>query len=120
MNALHDSLTMFLAWMLILGAVLHMIGTWRQIDRKSTEFVWSLGAALSALLIGLLHLLLVHRPGDASLALLATAGALAWAAVAQAFGRAIKNRYDFRVLWHLVCGVALALLSGTTLVKALL
>lgn len=120
MGFLHDLLTMTLAWLLILGAALHCFGTWRQIGHQTTEFVWSFGAALAALMIGVLSLLLIHRPRDAALALLAAASALAWAAIAQAYGRAIKNRYDFRVLWHLVCGAGLAFLSATTLVGALL
>lgn len=120
MNALHDSLVTALAGLLILGSVLHMVGTWRQIPHRSTEFVWSMGAALSGVQIGFLHLLMIRRPEDASIALLATGGALAWAAVAQAFGRAIGNRYDFRVIWHEVCAIGLALLASTALIDALL
>lgn len=120
MNVLHDSLVTGLAGLLILGAVLHMVGAWRQIPHRSTEIVWSMGAALSGVLIGFLQILSIRRPEDASLALLATAGALSWAAVAQAFGRAIGNRYDFRVLWHEVCAMGLALLAATSLIGALL
>lgn len=120
MGFLHDLLTMVLGWLLILGAILHGFGTWRRIGHETTEFVWSFGAALAALMIGVLNLLLIHRPRDAALALLAATSALAWAAVAQAFGRAIKNRYDPRVVWHLCCGVGLAFLSALTLMGALL
>ena len=41
MNVLHDSLVAGLAGLLILGSVLHMVGTWRQLPHRSTEFVWS-------------------------------------------------------------------------------
>ena len=108
MGSLHDVLTTGLAWLLVLGALLHAYASWRRLDRKSTEFVWSISASLAALLIAVIHLLLIHRRLDAGLALLATVGALAWAAVAQAYGRAIKNRYDLRVLWHLGCALGLA------------
>lgn len=120
MGSLHDILTTVLAWLLVLGALLHGFATWRRIDRTSTEFVWSMAAALAALMIAVLNLLLIQRPPEAGLALLATAAALAWAAIAQAFGRAIGNRYDLRVLWHLACGLGLAFLSAVTLVSALL
>lgn len=77
--------------LLVLGAVLHAFGTWHGIGHDTTELVWSLGSALAAVMIGSLNLLLIHRPGDSGLALLATASAFARAAIARAFGRAIKN-----------------------------
>lgn len=120
MNLVHDYLVTGLAGLLILGSVLHVVGAWRQIPHGSTEFVWWIGAAVSGVLIGLLQFLSIRRPEDASLAFLATVGALFWAVVAQAFGRAIGNRYDFRVLWHEVCAIGLAILSATTLIGALL
>ena len=120
MGFLHDLMVMILGWFLILGAALHGLATWRRIGHATTEFVWSFGAALAALTIGVLNLLLIHRPRDAALALLAATGALAWAAIAQAFGRAIQNPSDPRVLWHLACGAGLAFLGVITLVGALL
>lgn len=120
MTSLHDILTSLLGALLVLGAALHAVGTWRQYGHETTEFVWSLGAALAAVVIGCVNLLLIHRATDASLALLATASALGWAAVARAYGRAIKNPYDLRVLWHLGCGAGLAFLSAITLMVALL
>lgn len=120
MNLVHDYLVTGLAGLLILGCVLHMVGSWRQLPHRSTEFLWSMGAALFGVLTGSVQFLSLCRPGDASLAFLATAGALTSAGVAQAFGQVIGNRYDFRVLWHEVCALGLALLAATGLIAALL
>lgn len=120
MGSLHDMLTAALGWLLALGGLVHGFATWRRVDHKTTEFVWSMAASVAALMIAFVHLLLNHRPRDAGLAVLATVGALAWAAVAQAYGQAIGNRYDPRVLWHMGCAVGLAFLSTITLLGALL
>ncbi len=120
MGSLHDILTKLLAWLLVLGALVHAFATWRRVDRKTTEFVWSLAASHAALMVAFVQLLSVHRPLDAALATVACVGALGWAAVAQAFGRAIANRYDLRVIWHLGCALGLAFLSAITLIGALL
>ncbi|HWK64316.1 MAG TPA: hypothetical protein VNS34_05210 [Rhizobiaceae bacterium] len=99
------------AILLLIGALLHAYGTVTSYPAGSEVFVWSLAASLAAGLIAVLNLLRRERPGDRALAVICLAASLTWAAVAFAFGEAIGNVVDPRVLWHAIAALALALFS---------
>ena len=100
-----------LVFMLIIGAVLHTFGTLTGYPTWSELWVWSLGASLASALIGAVNLLRLYRPGDRALALICGVSALLWAAVALAFGAAISNIADPRVVWHAVAAGGLGVLA---------
>lgn len=99
------------AVLLLIGALLHGYGTTTSYPAGSEVLVWSLAASLAAGLIAILNLLRRERPGDRALAGICLAASLAWAGVALAFGRAIGNVVDPRVLWHVIAALALAMFS---------
>ena len=105
-----------LAWLLVVGALLHAFGSYRLLDHKSGEFVWSLGSSLAAVLVAAFNLLMLSHPAEGTIALIACLSALAWAAVAYGFGRSIGKFFDPRVLWHMVCGLGLGLGAFLTFV----
>jgi hypothetical protein len=65
----HDLLTT----VLMVGALLHGLGHLAPAGHLTTELTLSPGAGPAALLIGFLQRLLINRPADAALTLLATA-----------------------------------------------
>lgn len=99
------------AILLLVGALLHGYGTITSYPAGSEVFVWSLAGSLAAGLIAILNLLRRERPGDWALAVICLVASLAWAAVALAFGGAIGNVVDLRVLWHVIAALALAMFS---------
>ncbi|MBC7476960.1 MAG: hypothetical protein H7317_02545 [Pseudorhodobacter sp.] len=99
------------AWALVVGALLHGFGTVRMLKPQTGEFVWSMGSALAALLVAGLNLMLINRTGDGMLAALACLSAFAWSGVAWGFGQSIDDPRDPRVIWHMVCGLALGVLA---------
>jgi hypothetical protein len=100
--------------LLLLGSFLHAYGSITAYRLGTPELVWALAGGLAALLTALLNLLRSGRPEDHSLAWIAFAASVGWFAVATGFGAAIGNLSDPRVLWHLVCGLALAAFSVRT------
>ncbi|MEP9371792.1 hypothetical protein [Mesorhizobium sp. KR1-2] len=101
--------------LLLIGAILHSYGTFIGYPLGSEVFVWSLAGSLAAGLIAVLNILRSRRPGDRALAWICLVSSLCWAGVALAFGRAIGNVVDPRVLWHAVAALVLAGFSLRTL-----
>ena len=104
-------------WLLILGACGHTGGTLLWLPRMSGIWIWSLGAALAALLLGVLNLLRASRENDPALAWITTLGTLCWGLVAVAFGVSIGNVLDPRPLMHAVTSLALVGFSVASLLR---
>lgn len=100
-----------LALALLIGAALHAYGTVTSYQPGTEIFVWSLAGSLAAVLVAVLNLLRRGHPRDRALALTSALASLAWAAIALAFGAAIGDMLDVRVLWHAVAALGLAVLS---------
>ncbi len=107
-----------LAWLLVLGALGHLFGSWSGYRQQPETLVWALSGSLAALLVAAINLLRVGRPHDRGLATVCLAGSVAWTAVALGFGSAIGNVLDPRVLMHAVTAVLLAAMSLRTLTQA--
>jgi len=101
--------------LLLIGAGLHALGALRTYTIGSEALVWSLSGTLAAGLVGVLNLVRAGRPDDHTLAWITLVGSLAWAGVAIAFGAAIGNVFDPRVLWHAITALVLAGFSLRTL-----
>src|SRR5437660_6012746 len=95
-------------WLLVLGAILHSIGSIVALRQKPDVLVWALSGSLAALLVAALNLMRVDRPADRTLAWVSAAGTIAWMAVAIGFGAVIGNVLDPRVLYHTIAGAVLA------------
>lgn len=104
-------------WILIVGAVLHGIGSYLGYRSQSMLLLWALCASLAALLVGVINLLRAGRPSDRSVAWIALLGSLAWAIAAFTFGALIGNVFDVRALIHGVTALALAVFSMKTLLR---
>jgi hypothetical protein len=107
-----------LAWLLVLGALGHLFGSWSGYRQQPETLVWALSGSLAAMLVAAINLLRVSRPHDRGLATVCLAGSLAWTAVALGFGSAIGHVLDVRVLIHAVNGALLAAMSLRTLTQA--
>jgi hypothetical protein len=101
--------------LLLVGAGLHVAGALRTYAIGSEALVWSLSGTLAAGLVAALNLVRAGRPHDHTLAWITLVGSLAWAGVAIAFGAAIGNLFDPRVLWHAITALVLAGFSLRTL-----
>jgi hypothetical protein len=101
--------------LLLIGACLHGIGALRAYPPGSDTLVWSLSGSLAAGLLAVLNLVRADRPADHVLAWITLVGSLCWVAIAVAFGAAIANVADPRVLWHAIAGLVLAGFSLRTL-----
>jgi hypothetical protein len=95
-------------WLLVLGGLLHSVGSIVNLAHKPDVLVWALAGSLAAFLVAALNLMRVNRPGDRTLAWVSAAGSIAWASVAVGFGASIGNVLDPRALYHVVCGLVLA------------
>jgi hypothetical protein len=96
-----------LAAVLLIGALLHAWGSLSAFGPRTAGRAWSLGSAGFAAFLAA-QAWLVADKGDASLFVLLAIGCAAWFAVVFAFGRAISNIGDPRVLYHLMAATALA------------
>lgn len=96
-------------YLLILGALGHTIGTIVWLQPMSQLFIWSLGAALAAFVLGALNVLRAKRPGDRAVAAIAVVGTFAWMLVALAFGISINRVLDPRPLSHIIISLVLVL-----------
>jgi len=103
--------------LLLIGACLHAFGALRAYPLGSEGLVWSLAGTLAAGLVAVLNLVRAGRPADHTLAWITFVGSLAWVAIAIAFGAAIGNVLDPRVLWHAIAALVLAGFSLRTLVN---
>jgi hypothetical protein len=102
------------AALLLVGGVLHAFGSIYGYRLGSEVLVWALSGSLAAILLAVLNLVRAGRPEDRTLAWITFCGCLCWAAVAIAFGAAIGNVADPRVLWHAISALALAAFSLRT------
>ena len=98
-------------WLLVIGSVLHIIGSVGAYRGKPETLLWALSATLAGLFLAALNLLRVGRPGDRMLAWITFAGCLGWLAVVIAFGGIIGNVLDFRVVTVGGITVVLAIFS---------
>ena len=105
-------------WLLVLGGLLHAIGSWKGYGSKPEILLWALSGSLAALLLAALNLMRVGRPEDRVLAWVCTAGSIAWILVALAFGAVIGNTLDPRALIHAVNATVLAGFSLRTALRA--
>ena len=101
-----DMIIRLLAVLLVIGAGLHGWGSLMAFKTRTPERAWSLGSAAFATFLGAFAWLLPTAPSVAMSWLLA-GGCLAWVLTVGAFGRAIRNLPDPRVLYHLVVAGAL-------------
>jgi hypothetical protein len=97
-----------LAWILVLGGVLHGVGSYLGYRHEPLTLLWALSASQLALLLAAINLLRTSRPGDRPLAWICVAGNLVWAVSAFTFGALIGNVFDVRALVHGLTALALA------------
>ena len=105
-----------LAWILVLGGVLHGAGSCLGYRHQPLTMLWALSASLFNLETAAINLLRARRPSDRPLAWIAFAGSVALAASALAFGALIGNVFDLRAL---VNGATALALAGFSLETAL-
>lgn len=94
-------------WLLIVGGLLHTIGTFVLTEPMSGVFVWALSGSVAVLLTAALNLLRTARPRDRAVAILATCGTAGWLIVCILFGMNIRNLLDPRVLVHIINSLVL-------------
>lgn len=104
-------------WLLVLGAILHSVGSFVALRSNPGVLVWALSGSLAALLVAALNLMRVNRPGDRTLAWVSAAGSIAWTLVAIGFGASIGNVLDPRAMYHAVAGAVLAVFSVRTAIS---
>jgi len=110
------TLDRFFGVLLLVGSVLHAYGSISFYRLGSAELVWALSGSLAGGLTSVVNLVRAGRPEDTTVAWISLVAAICWAIVAAGFGAAIGNLIDPRVLWHLVCALALATFSVLTVI----
>jgi hypothetical protein len=105
-----------LACLLILGALLHIMGSWMGYRHAPEMLLWSLAASLATLLVAALNLLRVGRPHDRPLAWVCVGGCLGHIAIALGYGAISGNVLDLRVLINALAAAVLAVFSLRTAV----
>jgi hypothetical protein len=65
-------------WLLVLGGLLHAVGSVKGLANRPDVLVWALSGSLAALLLAAINLMRVNRPDDRPLAWVSTAGSIAW------------------------------------------
>jgi len=104
-------------WLLVLGAILHSVGSVVALRSNPGVLVWALSGSLAALLVASLNLMRVNRPDDRTLAWVSAGGSIAWTLVAIGFGASIGNILDPRATYHAIAGIVLAAFSVRTAVR---
>lgn len=117
-NATMKIMDRVFGYLLILGALGHTIGTIIWLRPMSQLFIWSLGAALAAFVLGALNVLRAGRPGDRAVAAIAVIGTFAWMLVALAFGISIHHVLDPRPFSHIVISLVLVIFGVRSLTLA--
>lgn len=102
------------AWILVLGGLLHGVGSYLGYKHEPITMLWALSATQLALVVAAINLLRTVRPRDKPLAWICLAGSLAWAVTAFTFGWLIGNVFDVRALVHGISALALAYFSLMT------
>lgn len=97
-----------LSVILMIGGLLHAYGSFLAFDAGSPALVWSLGSAGFAIFLGVLAFYANGSGAPKGLITIVAAGLAAWFLIVLAFGFAIHNPADPRVLYHLVVSAALA------------
>jgi hypothetical protein len=105
-------------YLLVLAAAGHTGGTFMWTQWMSGIFIWSLGSALAAALLGVLNIVRAGRPDDKTLAVITLIGTGGWALVALAFGVSIGNVFDPRPLMHVMVSIVLVIFSARTIWQA--
>jgi hypothetical protein len=105
-------------WLLVLGGLLHAMGSWAAYRDKPDVLLWAWTGSLAALLLAAINLLRAERPYDRPLAWVSFAGCVAWVVVALSFGKVVGNVLDPRALIHAVNAAVLAGMSLRTLGRA--
>jgi len=100
--------------LLLVDSMLHSYGSISAYPAGGQELVWALSGSLAGGLIAVLNLVRSGRPNDLILAWITCIASLCWVAVAVAFGAAIGNLIDPRVLWHVISALVLAVFSLRT------
>lgn len=98
-------------WLLVIGSLLHIIGSIEAYRNRPETLLWALSASLAGLFLASLNLLRVGRPGDRMLAWISFAGCLGWLAVVVGFGEVIGNVLDFRVVTFAGITIVLTIFS---------
>ncbi len=101
--------------LLVVGAAGHTAGTIMSTQPMSGIFIWSLGSALAAALLGTLNIVRAGRPEDKTLAAITLIGTACWVPLALSFGVSIGNLFDARAMFHAIVAIALTIFSGMTL-----
>ncbi|HWZ61103.1 MAG TPA: hypothetical protein VNW46_19110 [Gemmatimonadaceae bacterium] len=104
-----------LGGLLIVGSLLHALGSIKAYASEPTTLVWALSATMAGLLLGTINLVRASRRHDQALAWISIVGCVAWVVQALAFGVSIGSPLDPRVLIHAVNAVALAVLAARSL-----
>jgi uncharacterized membrane protein len=94
--------------LLVVGSLLHAMGSIRVYASQPTTLVWALSATMAGLLLATLNLVRAGRPHDRTLAWICLVGCLAWIAQSFAFGITIGSPFDARVLIHAINAAVLA------------
>ncbi|MGA3011476.1 MAG: hypothetical protein ABSD72_14550 [Terracidiphilus sp.] len=102
---------------LIVGGLLHGAGTFMLYKNAPMTMLWSLCAAVLALLIATINLLRVERPSDRPLAWICFASSLTWAIAAFTAGVLIENIFDWSPLMHWVTALVLTGFSLRTALR---
>ncbi|MGA2833182.1 MAG: hypothetical protein ABSE55_08935 [Terracidiphilus sp.] len=102
---------------LILGGLLHGMGSFVMYKNAHMTMLWSLCAAVLTLLIAAINLLRVQRPADRPLAWICCAGSLTWAVAAFTAGVMIGNIFDWSPLMHWVSALVLTGFSLRTALR---
>jgi len=98
-------------WLLVLGAIMHAIGSYVAVRDKPDVLVWAQSGTLAALLVAALNLLRVNRPADRTLSWVSAAGSIGWMLVAIGVGLSVGNLLDPNVMYHIIVGGVLAAFS---------
>ncbi len=107
-----------LGWLLVLGGLLHAMGSWTGYGSSPQTLLWALSGSLAALLLAALSLLRVSRPADRPLGWVSLGGCVAWIGVSLGFGSVIGNVLDPRPLIHATNAAALAAMRLRTIIRA--
>jgi hypothetical protein len=101
--------------LLILAGLGHTAGTILWTEFLSGIFVWSMGSALAAILLGVLNIVRAGRPQDKTLAAITVIGTFAWIFVTFGFSLSIHNLADPRPLGHEIISAVLLIFGIASL-----
>jgi len=97
--------------LMVMAASGHLMGTFKMLEPGTGIFVWSLSGVVAALLLASINFLRNSRPQDKTVTALALVGNISWLVIVFLFGQSIGNLFDFRVLFHGVAALGLAIFS---------